>query len=150
LTATDELIAAVRGGLAAAADPKRAPAMQAYMKSAMPYRGVTSPINKPIFKKAIEEHRLRDAAAWSNAVRRLFHEARHREEWYAALAVLGHPLYRDHRTLTALPLYQELIVGGAWWDVVDEVATGSLRELVVAHPEEMGRRIREWSVASNL
>jgi hypothetical protein len=36
LTATDELIAAIRDGLAAAADPKRAPGMQAYMKSAMP------------------------------------------------------------------------------------------------------------------
>jgi 3-methyladenine DNA glycosylase AlkD len=65
----------------------------------------------------------------------------------------GHPrprLYREHRTLNALPLYEELIVGGAWWDVVDEVATGSLRELLVADPEVMGRQMREWSVSPNL
>jgi 3-methyladenine DNA glycosylase AlkD len=145
----DRLIAAIRDGLAAAADPKRAPGMQAYMKSAMPYRGVTSPINKPIFKKAIEDHPLPDGAAWTDAVRRLFHEASYREEWYGALAVLDHRLYRDHRTLSALPLYEGLIVGGAWWDVVDEVATGSLRELLVAQPEEMGRQMREWSVSPN-
>ena len=148
--AGDRLIAAIRDGLAAAADPKRAPGMQAYMKSAMPYRGVTSPINKPIFKKAIEDHPLPDAVAWASAVRRLFHEASYREEWYGALALLDHRLYRDHRTLSALPLYEELIVGGAWWDVVDEVATGSLRELLVAHPEEMGKQMRKWSLAPNL
>jgi 3-methyladenine DNA glycosylase AlkD len=150
LTATDRLLAAIRDGLAAAADPRRAPGMQAYMKSAMPYRGVTSPINKPIFKAAIEDHPLPGAAAWADAVRRLFNEATYREEWYGALAVLDHRLYRDHRTLNALPLYEELIVGGAWWDVVDGVATGPLRELLVSLPEEMGTQLREWSVAPNL
>ena len=146
----DALIAAIRSGLASAADPQRAPAMQAYMKSAMPYRGVTSPVNKPIFKKAIEDHPLPDAASWADAVRRLFHEASYREEWYGALAVLDHRLYREHRTLAALPLYEELIVGGAWWDVVDEVATGSLRDLLAAHPVEMAKVMREWSVSPNL
>jgi 3-methyladenine DNA glycosylase AlkD len=150
LTTADELIAAIRDGLAAAADPKRAPGMQAYMKSAMPYRGVASPVNKPIFRRAIEDHPLPDAAAWAAAIRRLFHEASYREEWYGALALLDHRLYRDHRALAALPLYEELIVGGAWWDVVDEVATGSLRQLLVDRPGEMAEQMREWSVAPNL
>jgi 3-methyladenine DNA glycosylase AlkD len=144
------LIEAIRDGLAAAADPQRAPAMQTYMKSAMPYRGVTSPVNKPIFKKAIEDHPLPDAATWAVATRRLFHEASYREEWYGAIAVLAHRLYREHRTLEALPLYEELIVSGAWWDVVDEVATGALRDLVVANHTEMGRQMRAWSVSPNL
>jgi 3-methyladenine DNA glycosylase AlkD len=145
----DNLVAAIRDGLAAAADPARAPGMHAYMKSVMPYRGVTSPVNKPIFKRAIEEHRLPDAASWAAAVRRLFHEASYREEWYGALAVLEHPLYRDHRTLEALPLYEELIVGGAWWDIVDDVATGPLRDLVAAHPSAMGTALRQWSVSAD-
>ncbi|PKN81064.1 MAG: hypothetical protein CVU47_08265 [Chloroflexi bacterium HGW-Chloroflexi-9] len=37
------LIEAVRDGLRAAADPAKAPQMQAYMKSAMPYYGVQTP-----------------------------------------------------------------------------------------------------------
>jgi 3-methyladenine DNA glycosylase AlkD len=150
LTNTDALLAAIRSGLAAAADPRRAPGMQAYMKSTLPYRGVTSPVNKPIFKAAIEDHPLPDAAAWADAVRRLFNEAAYREERYGALAVLSHRLYRDHRTLEALPLYEELIVAGAWWDIVDEVATGPLRDLLLAQPAEMGAAIRDWSLAADL
>lgn len=83
-------------------------------------------------------------------MRRLFHEASFREEWYAARALLHHRLYRDQRTPAALPLYEELIVGGAWWDVVDEVATGALRDLLAAHPQELGAAMREWSVSPNL
>jgi 3-methyladenine DNA glycosylase AlkD len=150
LTVADALLAAIRDGLAAAADPGRAPGMQAYMKSAMPYRGVTSPVNKPIFKRAIEKHPLPNAASWAAAVRRLFHEASYREEWYGSVALLTHRHYRDHRTLAALPLYEELIVAGAWWDVVDEIATGPLRDLLAAQPDAMGRAMREWSVSSDL
>ena len=150
MTISDALLAAIRDGLAAAADPVRAPGMQAYMKSAMPYHGVISPVNKPIFKRAIEDHPLPDAAAWAKAVRRLFHEATYREEWYGALAVLTHRLYRDHLSLAALPLCEELIVAGAWWDIVDEVATGPLRDVLIKHPLEMGKSMRDWSVSPNL
>ena len=146
----DALINAIRTGLAEAADPERAPARQAYMKSAMPYRGVTSPVSRPIFKGAIEAHPLPDRAAWAGTVRRLFNEAAYREERYGAIALLDHRLHRAHRTLAALPLYEELIVGGAWWDIVDEVATGPLRELLAAHPAGMGPAMREWSVSPDL
>jgi hypothetical protein len=37
------LLATLRHEFASAADPARAPLMQAYMKSAMPYHGVSSP-----------------------------------------------------------------------------------------------------------
>jgi hypothetical protein len=37
------VVAAVRAALRAAADPAVAPGQQAYMKSAMPYYGVTAP-----------------------------------------------------------------------------------------------------------
>ena len=83
-------------------------------------------------------------------MRRLFHEASFREEWYAALALLHHRSYRDQRTPASLPLYEELIIGGAWWDIVDEVATGALRDLVVAQPDEMAVAMREWAVSPNL
>ena len=146
----DALSDAIRTGMAEAADPQRSVGMQAYMKSTMPYRGVTSPFNKPIFRTAIEDHPLPDAAAWVETVRRLFNEAAYREERYGALALLDHRLYRAHRTLAALTLYEELIVGGAWWDIVDEVATGPLRDLLVAHPAEIGRAMREWSVSPDL
>ena len=49
-----------------------------------------------------------------------------------ALALLQDRRYRDYRTLAALPLYEELIVTGAWWDFVDEVAAGPLGELLAS------------------
>jgi 3-methyladenine DNA glycosylase AlkD len=36
-------------------------------------------------------------------------------------------------------------VTGAWWDHVDETVH-RLAELVTAHPEEMGKTLRGWSV----
>jgi 3-methyladenine DNA glycosylase AlkD len=47
------LVAEIRGALASAADPEDAPAMQAYMKSAMPYRGVKTPHREFFIRKAI-------------------------------------------------------------------------------------------------
>ena len=47
---THPLVLEVRAALEKAADPAKAPKMQAYMKSAMPYRGVSSPEQKAIWK----------------------------------------------------------------------------------------------------
>ena len=145
LSSVQRLTAALRAELAAAADQARAPGMQAYMKSAMPYHGVTSPVQQAIYRRLIPEHPLPDGAAWREAVLRLWKEATHREERYAALAVLGHRLYASHRTPEALPLYERLIVDGAWWDLVDELATRRLRELLTAHPERVAAEMRGWS-----
>jgi 3-methyladenine DNA glycosylase AlkD len=48
-----------------------------------------------------------------------------------------------HRTAAALPMYEELIVTGAWWDLVDEVATRLVGEL------ELGF-LRSWAVDPDL
>ena len=47
-----DLLAAVADGLAAGADPGRAPRMQAYMKSEMPYLGVAVPKVRALTKVA--------------------------------------------------------------------------------------------------
>jgi len=80
-----ELIAGVRAGLAAAANPEKAPQMQAYMKSALPYHGVPMPEVRRITRAVFADHPLEDRATWESTVRALFDEASHREEWYAAL-----------------------------------------------------------------
>ena len=50
------LATAMRSALAAAANPERAPGMQAYMKSEMPYRGITAPDMRAISKRVIADH----------------------------------------------------------------------------------------------
>ncbi len=137
------MIEAIRAGLAERADPVKAPDMQRYMKSTMPFRGVQKPGRVKLAREVFEPL---TRAAWESTVRTLWHEAEFREERYMALAVLKDRRYRDHRDLAALPLYEELIVDGAWWDFVDEIATGPLGALL----PQVAPTLREWSVSEDL
>lgn len=139
------LVAAVRDGLAAAADPERAPGMQAYMKSAMPFRGVPAPGVRRIATAAFRAHPLPDRAAWEATVRALWHGARFREERYAAVALTGAKPYRAYDDAAAVPLYDELIVDGAWWDLVDEIAIRRLGPILAADRAAVEPVIRAWS-----
>jgi 3-methyladenine DNA glycosylase AlkD len=137
------VIDAIRSGLAELADPAKAPDMQAYMKSAMPFRGVQKParvkLARAVFTDLGEDE-------WRDAVLALWRGAEFREERYMALALLRDRRYARFRTLEALPLYEELIVTGAWWDYVDEVATGPLGELL----PEVAPALRAWSTDADL
>jgi len=56
----DDLVGAVRTGLAALADPAKAGPMQAYMRSAMPYRGVTARPLARFCRELFDQKRLLD------------------------------------------------------------------------------------------
>src|SRR6202521_2752483 len=120
--ATTNLAASLRAALAAAGDPERAPGMQAYMKSEMPYRGIKSADLRAICKLIFAAHPLDSCDAWQAAVLELWRGARYREERYAALELVAMRAHRECRTPDVLPMYEEMITSGAWWDYVDEVA----------------------------
>jgi 3-methyladenine DNA glycosylase AlkD len=120
--------------------------MQAYMKSAMPYHGVRAPALRRICRRLFDDHPLGSAAAWRATVLALWREAGHREERYVAVALAGDRRYRTRRTsMDALPLFEELIVTGAWWDLVDDVATHLVAGLLAEHPEPMTATLLAWS-----
>jgi 3-methyladenine DNA glycosylase AlkD len=144
------LIAAVRRELRASADAAKAGLMQAYMKSAMPYYGVNSPQQRAIWRRVFAAHTLDDDAAWQATVMALWRNARFREERYAALALTGHRAYDAYQTLDALPLYEELIVSGAWWDYVDLIAGKRIGGLLIRYPAEMKPLLRAWSRSPDL
>ncbi|HEY3711600.1 MAG TPA: DNA alkylation repair protein [Amycolatopsis sp.] len=122
MDADTALISAVRTGLAELADPVRAPAMQAYMKSAMPFRGVPKPQRSVLMKGLMSAHPLPDRVTFTATVGQLWRDAEFREERYAAIDLSGHRAYRGWQDPGLLGLYEEMIVGGAWWDYVDELA----------------------------
>ena len=72
----------------------------------------------------------------------LWREAAYREERYAAIALTGLPVARG--ALELLPLYEEMITTGAWWDLVDGVA-GRIRDLLLAHPAQLAPVLRDWA-----
>jgi 3-methyladenine DNA glycosylase AlkD len=142
-------VTAVRSGLRAVAEPARAAGMQAYMKSAMPYLGVRSPVARVAFAAVFAEHPLPDRASWEATVRALWDGAEYREERYAAVALTGHRRYRDHQDPGTLPLYRELIRSGAWWDYVDEIASQRVGPILRVHRDAVGPIMLAWSVAAD-
>ena len=133
------MIEAIRRELSARADPAKAPEMRAYMKSEMPFLGVQKPGRREVARIVFAAHPLDGFEAWRDTVLRLWREATYREERYLAIALARDRRYRAHRTTAALPMYEELIVTGAWWDFVDEVAIRLVGELDIASV------LREWA-----
>ena len=77
-----DLVAAVRSTLAGAGDAERARAQQAYMRSAMPYRGIASPELRRLLRPLLTDAGSAPAGRgeWESAVRTLWDGAEFREE----------------------------------------------------------------------
>jgi 3-methyladenine DNA glycosylase AlkD len=140
----------VREALADAADPGRAAGMRAYMKSAMPFRGVSTPVMRRVCREAFGDLAWADADAWAADVRALWRGATYREERYAAIELTGHRAARPFQRVGALPLYEELIVTGAWWDYVDTLATQRLWPMLEADRPAMRDAMLAWSEDADL
>ncbi|MGZ3143452.1 DNA alkylation repair protein [Lentzea chajnantorensis] len=139
MTAEDVLVDAVRTGLAALADPVKAPQMRAYMKSDMPFLGVPKPGRTALLRTL---PRIDDRNVWFRAVQRLWREAEFREERYVALSLSG-----DERFQSAelLPWFDEMVVTGAWWDHVDEIAAKRIGPLLRSEPAAVRPVVLQWS-----
>lgn len=135
----------IRERLSAIADPARAPAMQAYMKSAMPYLGVSAVPLRAACKALFADLRYDDSAAWQADVLAIWRGARFREERYAALELTGLRAARAFQRLDALPMYEEMIVTGAWWDYIDPLAGHRLGDMLRIEGAAMQRVMLDWA-----
>lgn len=147
---TSPLLRRVRKALTSVADAAKAPQMQAYMKSDMPFHGVPAPVLKATLREVFAEYEPADAKSWRDDVLDVWRNARFREERYAAIALTGHRTARSFQTLGALPMYEEMIVDGAWWDYVDTIAEGRVGALLVAYPTDMRKAMLAWSEGSDM
>jgi 3-methyladenine DNA glycosylase AlkD len=146
---TEQALAdALRAALAAQADPVRAEGQQRYMKSAMPYYGVTTPAVRAVVRDAVAVHPLVTRPQWLRAVRLIWDGAVRREERYAAIGVLQHRRYRAWVCGAAddlLALLRHVITTGAWWDLVDDLAAHAVGGLLAADPTTMKPVLRDWA-----
>ena len=134
------LLPKLRRALHQACDPNRAPAMQAYMKSAMPYHGVPTPLLRKVCKSVFADVQFASAARWQAQVLEIWRNARFREERYAALSLAGDKRAQPFQTLSAIKMYEELIVTGAWWDYVDDIASHRIGPILRDIPRQCGAR----------
>jgi len=149
-TASTEFLTAARDGLADLADPRKAPDMQRYMKSEMPFRGVPSPERRTLGKRLFDAHPLSDVDEWRTTVLSLWRDAEYREERYVAIDLSGHRRYAGWQTPDLLPMYEEMIVSGAWWDFVDELANRRVGPLLRAHRAALSPVLRRWATDADL
>lgn len=129
----------IRAALAEMADPARAPDMQRYMKSDLPYLGAPkSRLTRVVMRMTKGAGLGREP--WLATATGLWYQAGYREERYAALAVLRAGRLRPDDE----PLLRRLITTGAWWDLVDETAT----QLVGPLRDDLD--IRAWAVDDDM
>jgi 3-methyladenine DNA glycosylase AlkD len=144
------LLMELRRTLHQAGDASKAPVMQAYMKSAMPYHGVPTPVLRKLCRQAFADVSFSSAPAWRATVLDLWRGARFREERYAALELAGDKRAARFQTPAALSLYEEFVVTGAWWDYVDQIASHLVGGILRTHPTPVRRKMLLWSKSKNL
>jgi 3-methyladenine DNA glycosylase AlkD len=90
-------------------------------------------------------HPLSTSAAWQEAVLQLWRPAKFREERYAAVGLASDRRYLSYRTPDVIPMLEEMIVTGAWWDYVDALASHPLGDVLVSDPPRVSRLMRRWA-----
>lgn len=142
----EEFVRAVRTALATAGNPAKAPGMRRYMKSTMPFHGVPKPARQTVTRRLLAEYQLPDRNSFVTAAEKLWREASFREERYVAIDLTGHRAYAQWQDSGLLPLHEEMIVTGAWWDYVDEVAIRRVGPILRGDPSVVEPVLREWAV----
>jgi 3-methyladenine DNA glycosylase AlkD len=120
------------------------------MKSELPYFGLTAPELRALLRPHLHAYAPGSRAEWEADVRRLWDEVTHREEWYVAIAIARHRSARPWQDPASLELYQHLVVTGAWWDVVDEIASHLVGDVLASHRSEATQLLRRWAVDEDL
>jgi 3-methyladenine DNA glycosylase AlkD len=144
------LLLQLRSRLQQVSDPEKAPQMQKYMKSSMPYLGVPAPFARKVFKDTFAKLHFENEDSWRNAILYIWENARFREEWYAAVALCECRLSNGFLTPDTLSLYERMIVTGAWWDVVDALASHCVAELLRRYPKQIRKEMLTWSRSENI
>jgi 3-methyladenine DNA glycosylase AlkD len=124
--------------------------MQAYTKSSMPYLGVGAVPLRRVCREVFAGLDFPSAAAWRRTVLGLWRGARYREERYCAIELAGQKRFDRFQDMAALPMYEEMIVTGAWWDLVDGIAGHRLGLLLRRFPREMREEMLAWSRSDDL
>jgi 3-methyladenine DNA glycosylase AlkD len=141
------LISDIRVALRALADPLRAPGQQAYMKSEMPFLGISVPTVRRVARTAAKSAGATDGTVLRDAARTLWDGAAYREERYAAMALLAMPAASvDARVV---PLIEHMVRSGRWWDYTDELAH-RLAALHDRDPSGTAELVRAWSTDDDM
>lgn len=137
----EQLIAIAARELSTRADAEKAVGMAAYMKTDMPFYGVQKKGRTEVFRLIKRDIPIPDNSAYRAAIEALW-EQPHREEKYLAIGIAK--AYTKYVRIENLDLYRRLIVEGAWWDFVDEVAIHCVGIVYLNERRQIEPTIEAW------
>ena len=114
--------------------------------AAVPLAGQSVPVCRDLFNGLAWD----DAEAWQADVLAIWRRAEFREERHAAIELTGLRVARPFHDLSTLPMYEEMIVTGAWWDYVDIIAAHRLSAILQRQGAAMKREMLGWSTNANM
>lgn len=136
----------VQGELVALRDDARAVEMMAYLKTEQPMLGIGEPARRPAFKEMTLRYPPKNGSEYRANVCALWEAGRRpggfREMQYAALWYAEH--FDEHHDAAQFPLWRRLVVEGAWWDLVDWVATRLVSPIVKKHRAKSMVVMKRW------
>jgi 3-methyladenine DNA glycosylase AlkD len=145
------LLRRVTDALEVVAIPERAAKMQAYMKSSVPFMGVPMDPLRRACRQVFAAHKLSSSKQWHQDVLYLWDHATYREQRYAAMVLTADKRALGWHDVPQLELYQHMIVSGAWWDYVDELAIHRVGAILLRnYPKELSKQMRSWSKSADL
>lgn len=144
---SDLMVSFVRAELAKLADPARAVPMAAYMKTEMPFYGVPKPGRVPIAREVKAKFPPVDAEDYRRKVLALW-GLPHREEKYLAIGYAW--TFPEHVVFSQVDLFERMIVEGAWWDFVDELASPIVGKIVLEDRVLMRPVLEQWVDGSDM
>ena len=137
----DDLVCFVAAELGKRADSEKAGPMAAYLKTEMPFYGVQKRGRTEVIRELKKRFPLTDMATYRAAVEALWRQP-HREEKYLAISIARQ--YSAFVTFENLDLYRRMIVEGAWWDFVDDVAINCVGIVYLNERARTEPTIEEW------
>jgi hypothetical protein len=143
------LIGALREAFAAHADPARSGPMRAYMKSAMPFHGIAATQRRRLMAEAVAAHTRRTTGELGQTMQALRRGATHREQRYAAMELARVGPHRALLDVCLLPVYECMIVEGAWWDICDDISSEAIGTLVQRDPQTVKAAMRRCSTSAS-
>jgi 3-methyladenine DNA glycosylase AlkD len=123
------------------ADPDKAVEMAAYMKTDMPFWGIQKPDREPIYRELAKKFAPANHDEYSQVIRKLW-SGKQREEKYAALDYAVR--CKKFVDKSMIPLYEELVREGAWWDLVDPLATLLIGVAFLNDQKSVKPIMKEW------
>lgn len=136
--------------LRAETNPERARQQQLYMKSEMPYYGLSVPRCRRIAHEMLRDNPPQNSLAWVSLILLLWRDATHREERYVAIELLLHKKFAHWLGTDLLPVLEEMVVTGAWWDYVDALAARGVGTMLANDPIQTRRTLYKWAKDQNI